>query len=841
MDQVLRYVGDEATTDQLLAHLAVVRERATTPIDRRGLDLLEMLARRKAAEVLNQPGQQVPLALAAMRRAFKPAWGTGERRLMADFLAGLGSITQQALAAEQLRELEALFRAEQDATPDHLHIATRWSATVRGYGGPGLGKALDILEPALDGFVAAHGGSLTSDAQGAFDQLIGWFESDKTFARGEKKILAALERDVNVTLRDWLVQRRFRLYMNAISSRTGRVSLGEGEELYQNVVRILIVELGTGRNDHRYQLCRHLIDIYRAAHGNAKIARAKEDIVAFGKGAFDEMIGFDTQNYQSLVQQLANTIHDLAGDLPALEFLIGRYEQEPESFRASGNGGWPQYGYSIAQYRAGANNIGDLAPRLLKIVLTELRRDLETQQARYQSIYHQHNSYFWTEKRGDFQQLAENIAKERKQSIVALRYIANYLFHGLDAYQPAIDILVDAHKRGIQDEAGISLLAGFFEYQKRHAEAVPYLREIVAINAGQADYRRRLITALGLSAQRDAAIAALDAAVSYFKEHKLWHESALSPLAQGCHDGKLWEQGVALYDELIPLHQRTQPNRGIGNGTLSHYYAQLSACHSQLGNTAMAVDAAAGAIISWGPTHQNRASALQSLKNVLANAKDLGAYVGELDKSVADSGLKNPIVRKALGQVYAERKEYQPALRHLRLAAESQPGDVETQQALIAVYDALGDGDGAIRQLLGAVALSPRNIALFQDLGARYEKLGRNDEAERARTSLVEALPNESEGHAMLAEIREAQQRWNEAARHWALVAAIRALEPTGLQRLAAAQLKLGEHAAAIATLGKLLAKEWPSRFGDVHGNARTTLAEVEKAARKGEGSPARQ
>ena len=85
----------------------------------------------------------------------------------------------------------------------------------------------------------------------------------------------------------------------------------------------------------------------------------------------------------------------------------------------------------------------------------------------------------------------------------------------------------------------------------------------------------------------------------------------------------------------------------------------------------------------------------------------------------------------------------------------------------------------------------------------------------------------------MLAEIREAQKRWNDAAGHWTLVAEIRALEPTGLQRLAKAQLKLGDHAAATEALEKLLAKEWPSRFGNVHSEARAMLAKVEKSARE--------
>ena len=83
----------------------------------------------------------------------------------------------------------------------------------------------------------------------------------------------------------------------------------------------------------------------------------------------------------------------------------------------------------------------------------------------------------------------------------------------------------------------------------------------------------------------------------------------------------------------------------------------------------------------------------------------------------------------------------------------------------------------------------------------------------------------------MLAEIRQKQDRWDEAAAHWEQVAIIRELEPTGLQRLADAQIKLGREAEATASLEKLLAKDWPSRFGNVHSDARNKLAEIEKKA----------
>jgi hypothetical protein len=49
--------------------------------------------------------------------------------------------------------------------------------------------------------------------------------------------------------------------------------------------------------------------------------------------------------------------------------------------------------------------------------------------------------------------------------------------------------------------------------------------------------------------------------------------------------------------------------------------------------------------------------------------------------------------------------------------------------------------------------------------------------------------PLESESHTLLAEIRQQQNRWPEAIEHWQRVAEIRSLEPTGLLKLAEAQL----------------------------------------------------
>jgi hypothetical protein len=115
---------------------------------------------------------------------------------------------------------------------------------------------------------------------------------------------------------------------------------------------------------------------------------------------------------------------------------------------------------------------------------------------------------------------------------------------------------------------------------------------------------------------------------------------------------------VAYCNELIPLHQRTQPNRGIGNCTLSNYYAQLSQAHAALKQTIEAVEAASGAVVSWGSREDNRRNALDAPRSVLSHARDLNAYVEHLEKQVQEAGLENPIVRQALWQVFMKRREY---------------------------------------------------------------------------------------------------------------------------------------------------------------------------------------
>jgi hypothetical protein len=84
-----------------------------------------------------------------------------------------------------------------------------------------------------------------------------------------------------------------------------------------------------------------------------------------------------------------------------------------------------------------------------------------------------------------------------------------------------------------------------------------------------------------------------------------------------------------------------------------------------------------------------------------------------------------------------------------------------------------------------------------------------------------------------LAEVREKQNRWSDAIFHWEQVARLRALEPTGLLKLAAAQIHEKQWDQASQTLQKLEVRSWPPRFGDVRNQVRTLREQLGKQQKK--------
>ena len=222
-------------------------------------------------------------------------------------------------------------------------------------------------------------------------------------------------------------------------------------------------------------------------------------------------------------------------------------------------------------------------------------------------------------------------------------------------------------------------------------------------------YRTRLIKAYARASRAEQMRQLLAATDAHFRQEGRWTEPTLAALASVCLETDLHQESAAYFEELIALHQRTAPNRGIGNGTLSNYYSQLAQVYSALGETKKAVDAASAGVVAWGPRHDQRQDSIRWLRRVLAHAKDLDAYVEHLDQQAAETGQDSPLVRQQIGLVYAERGEHVKAIAQLRIAVELQPRDLLSHQALIASYKAVGDQQAVVEQMLAQLDLDRHN------------------------------------------------------------------------------------------------------------------------------------
>jgi len=561
--------------------------------------------------------------------------------------------------------------------------------------------------------------------------------------------------------------------------------------------------------------------VYRTAHGK-KFKAVEADVKRFAFEFAPPLLKVQTHNQPSLVSTIADTVYDLLGPRDGIVFLLNGIESEPRWLRYDNQDGWSRFGGTLALWRLRAKNLGDVEDRLLKQVLTELRRDLESRESRNRAMYSLINQRddaktFWREKKADFAKTAEAVLAERTKSSASVQYIAEYFFHGLEMGGRAIDVLLAAHKDKVLSEEGQALLSDYLQRESRFAESIPILHPLVERRPGNLEFRIDLMRAYFKTGARDKLLALLKQSDEHFHAKDRWGETPLDRLANSTLENELFEQSVAYFKELIPLYERTHANRGIGSDTLVRHYMGLADAYVGLKKTPEAAEAAAGAIVAWGSRHDLRTHQLAKLVSVLSHAPDLDAYVAHLDAQKQDSA----ILRKAAGQAYHEKKEYAKAIKQLERAATQQPNDGETYRLLVAAHDELGDKDAAIKKLHRAVQLARRDLKLYEELGKRYAASQQPDLAERAYTSIVEAMPTEAESHALLAEIRQKQNRWGEAIAHWEHVARLRALEPTGLLKLAEAQIHEKQWDAARASLRKLDSRTWPPRFENVHRQVR--------------------
>ncbi len=819
----------ESTADEILARIKKLRERDLTAIDGRALDLLEAMIERQSAEVQNQRGPHVEACLATLRRAFERKWSDGEPRLMANFLVSLNHLPDDRLRDEQLRELRELLKRTPAASRDHLAMTSGLSRLLYWQYGQKR-EGLDLFEVEIRAYDDSHRGLWPYEDDQVLDEYASMLQDAGRHVAGEALLKKYLDHPASPQQTAWLDDRLWTLYNHALEHQ-GEVSLGKGDPLLQALLAYGEKHLADAKQeDGRQVAINHLIQTLDIAR-RGKIAGAAD---AIRKLAF-ETIPVVLRKQQSLYSNTAtsplNLVREALGRREALTYIVERMEQWPARLEVTQNNAWSALAYALGEDRSVAeNDVPDLQARALKLVVVELKQYLATGETQNQYIFFKNSSsnYYWAAKQVDFAKAAEDVYREYKSSGRRVTFIANYLWFGIDAHDRAIEILLVANGDGVLDQGGRQTLAQYLHDDARFAESISVLEPLVAELPDNMRLRVMLMRAYHHS-KRPAQLGELVARTDkHFHGGGRWTDDNVSQFAAACFDCALLDKAAGLFREAISARQRNHPRAGSGDATLSSWYQQLAGTESALGHTQLAVDAASGAIECWGATHPQRAAAMTVLHDVLRQAKDLDDFVKHWDDETTKSGEDSAIIRKMLGMVYLEdRHEFKKAVPQLDLAKSLQPNDKEIYQGLIRSYDEMHEPKQATKELLALVDFDRHDLSLYTQLAKRLS--GDEAEAERAATSIVEAGPTEAENHQALAELRQTQNRWNEAIDQWREAAELRRLEPTGLVKLAEAQVHQKRWDAARKTVDKLRTTDWPSRFNNVQSDIERLRGSIQK------------
>ncbi len=820
---------EEATLDRLTKHLQAQYGKSNHDVNRRALRLLEFMVEHRAAEQSNGAGPHADAALAALKEAFKLSWADGEPQMMAAFLANQGGLKPASLADEQLRQLGVLYGGAKPGT--EVRFAIGGSFATAQWANGRRQEALVTLGGALAEVRAANNGQLPPSANSPLATYASWHQSVGDYRAAEKVWLDELALKQNDQQEQWMKEMLFNLYHAALSQKA-EVSLGKGRELYAAVFKKLVEEMQANSNEnHLSNLVGTLGTIWLTCHRDLHFKAIGDDVTRFAYELLPPMLAqYNGRNSGNAINTVADRLREIVSPVSALEFLVIRAETEPGWLRLQYQGFWNQHGHLVSRCRAEAGALpAELSKRLLALVLRELREDMRSMSARNRSMYSVGSSEFWAEKKDDFAKAAHEVLAQYERSESRVTYIAQYLYHDLRLYSDAIDALFAAHRLKILGLDGRCLLCTYLHEQNRHAESIPLLVPMIEQAPDQLAYRVLLMVAYFKTGNEPKLLETLAQADAHFHKDGRWNEGAAATLGNACVQTKLFKQCIAYYDEAIALHVKSAPNRGVGDGTLSQYYRFEANAWSGLGNTDKAVDASAGAIVSWGRHIDGRRDELNVLVQILREAKDLDAYVKRLDAEVKESGLENPVIRKAIGQVYFEKSQWEMAATQLQAAVEVQPNDVDTHRMLVDAWDRMGAHDRATAQLLESAKLTGHSVELYKDLGKRWLEMKQPENAERAFTNLVEMMPQESESHQALAAVRREQSRWAEEALQWRHVIRIRTREPGGYLGLAQALISGGEKEEARAVLEKAVATDWPARFDNERNKAREMLQQLGK------------
>ena len=785
-----------------------------TAHEKRGLWLYEAMLRTRAALVKNPDPAHEQGAVAALVAVGEGAWEPGERKRLALLLARLPKLENMNLSRAKVDLLRKLLAAEADDAADRLVIADALARTYWTH--DEHEAAVDLLASSLALERARTKRPLGNASIRILDRLIGWLAKMRHFQDAERLLFAERDRQEYASKKIDLDDRRLRLYAEALEGR-GTVSLGAGEALLGAALSEANTALASWPSPRARTLTRRVVALHSAAKKAHVVPDAGPRLERWARETLPTSFERCVLERTYLVDTAAEGLKDLQGPKAAIGYVLDQRDVEPAFFTRISLDLWSRMDRDLARWRAEAGSIGELAPRLLVPVVASLEEHLRGGRNDGRNFWRTNYKQYWAAQTAAFHAAAMRVAELSPTDLTTLMRCAAYLRQNRGR-QLAISVLENARSRGVTSAESLTHLATWLVQDDRHADAVPVVGELLERwEPGLSAYVLAAKAHHG-AGQKDRALEILTDTEKTWRERDRWTYRPALTLGRAAVEMKEFAAAERWIDESIRLI------REAGGRVSTPMWILLAQTRAGQARTDDAVDAVASALGATRAGSSPQRRALHTLRTILTEAADLEAYAARYEARVAKDGLDAPLLRKAIATAWMEKGNPRAALPHLLAAREIAPEDAEIHQKLVEVYDALGDGNGALAALLASLRLAPRNLEAASDLAHRFAAAGDEAAAERARTHLVEPLPEEANGHRRLAVIRQKQDRFPESAVQWRQVVRTDPLDPQGWLALARVQTRLGDKEGARTALEHVLRSDWEQRFGNVKKEAAALL-----------------
>ena len=846
---IVKEIRDEASADTVLERIEKIRPTCNSEVDRRALDLAEAMVQWRRSTLEDQSKPHVERAIAAMKRAFEREWLPGERILMARLLSGFDRSANvsdqtndsaqkqlQEICWEQLEQLHKTALSEPQKT--RLEIG-EIRAQVLWRNIPQREKAIGILKASIAEYLEAKNQPFSETVFKPAGSYIGFLQTLGRFKEAELQLLAwqtAVGKNLDVQdglrpLEDWLETRLDRLYLDTLASKKGIVSLGSGKELYQAVYERLLKQLDKYKSgERRYAILRSINECFRRG---IKIKGTKQmvktDLRLFATDRLPvELKG--KSNYREIVELFAESMRAFHGKKAATEFLLDRIDEQPRWLKHSNSNQW-HYANRLSKWAY--EPLGDeIEKRAKKFALAELENALRTRTLNYEyhvttshwnySFYQPGSQHFFSRWKKDFLSTAEKAWEESNNTGKRIMLIAYYV-NSLGEQDRAYEMMLFGYDNGLLDEDQVIDFVQLLHRQQRYAESIPILRKELKRRKTLTHYQLLMTTYYEVNKPEKLADVYGEVIAELFPENEdFYNHGSAFKLARTCQNVSLHKEAAFLLEKAV--ERRRKEVSGVDNN-LSEYYLHLSQARTELGQLEKAIDAANAAITVDNRRDQEFESRVGNLEEILSRLmsdespfkENIDDVIAMADRQEQESGLGNYIFRNAIGNACYNYDELEKAIDQLTQALELQPNDRKIMKRLVSCFDMQNDDRNAVDTLINLTKLNRRDTELYVSLGKRLQKGSLQKalpgEAERAYTSLVEMIPDDTEGHVALAKIRQEQDRWDEAIKHWVRVSEIRKNEPQGLAEICKANIRLGNWKDAKTNLKELKSSAWAKRF----------------------------